>query len=532
MVRISTVWDKIDDVNTKVFMVRGDEAYARTTNVQISLKDSVSGASNGFVATAIVDVLRDTGNSSITFYDGEDVLTVVDWSYSNSNMEVQLPRLSWDNEHLIWARYNGNTECLKSKSDVVSISKPNPDLTDTTITNTTSVINYTSTDNITITGKLNRVTGSASLQGREISFYADGIFKGTANTSDTSGNVSKNIGTLSNGKHEIAIVFNGDNPLGASEIKFNISVGYTLTILEYPKTFILSNGINNLVKVNLLNSLGDPVPNKAISFGGQSATTDENGVATITNITNVTDNTTMYASYGNYTSNTITVASCTISDISIETDDGLTVNGVAEPLTVKVTGTGTLSNIPITMSGGMSGTYMTTSSGTVSLSYMGDGSGQNMICATVGNFTASVTIDDLIYYAKVREFNNTKPKLDHAKITEESAFILAPTKTYDPAEALFEIPSNHWIATFDLVNFADKNRWGIMIQYVDLDSSFKKGDKITVINDENGTTVKRNNKVVYSWDENYPSLSLITNNGTLYLKCRMFYDNLKIRSLD
>ena len=38
MVRVTTVWDKIDDVNTKVFMVRGDEAYARTTDVKFSLK--------------------------------------------------------------------------------------------------------------------------------------------------------------------------------------------------------------------------------------------------------------------------------------------------------------------------------------------------------------------------------------------------------------------------------------------------------------------------------------------------------------
>lgn len=530
MVRISTVWDKIDEVNTKVFMVRGDEAYARTTNVQISLKDSVSGASNGFIATAIIDVLRDTGNSSITFYDGEDVLTVVDWSYSNSNMEVELPRLSWDNEHLIWARYNGNTECLKSKSDVVSITKANPDLTDTTITNTTSTIDYTSTDNITITGRLNRVSGSASLQGREISFYADGTLKGTANTSDTSGNVSKSIGTLSNGKHEISIVFDGDNPLGASETKFTISVGYTLKITEYPKTFI--NGESNTVRVSMINSLGNPVADKTITFGGQSGTTDNNGVATITNITNIVDNTTMYASYGNYTSNNITAKSCTITGITIEADDGITVNGVPEPLTATIEGTGTLSNIPITISGDMTGTYTTNTGGAVSFSYMGDGQGQKTITATAQNESASVTIDDLIYYVKAREFNNGKPQITKATLTEQSSFIIAPTKENSYGEVLYNIPSEYWIATFDLVNFADKNRWGIMIQLVRLTSAFKVGDKITVINDENGTTIKRNNNTVYSYEDNYSSLSFIVNNGTQYLKCRMFYDNLKIRRLD
>lgn len=539
MVRITTVWDKIDDVPTKVFQVRGDEAYARTTDVKFSLKSSMTDSLEGFVATAIIDVLRDTGDSSITIYDGEDVLSVVNWTNSTNNLEVALPSLSWDTEHQLWCRYNGNSQCLKSKSDTITLERSNPNLTATSITNTTSTVNYTSSQSITITGTLNRASGSASLQGREIEFFVDGISKGVANTSNTSGAVSKSIGTLSNGLHEIAIVFSGDSPLGASETKFNISVGYILDVFEYPPTFI--NHINNTVKVKVTNYMGEPVSGKSVSFASKSATTDSNGVATINNITSITNNATYYASHSGYTSENIVMKSATLTGIEISTDDGVTVNGMIEPVTVSVIGTGTLSNIPISIGGAMSGTYMTSNSGIVTFDYMGSSLGNVTITATLPDttldpsiVTASTLIQDLLYYAKARTFNNTTPTITRATIDEQSSYIITPTDPFQYGYVHYDIPVHYWEATFTLVNFSGKYRDGININDARLDSSYNLGDVITVRNDEDGFSVKRNDTVVLSDSSDRDYLAFNVNYNSTYgggLKVRMFFDNLKIRSL-
>lgn len=537
MVRVTTVWDKIEDNQVKVFMVRGDEAYARTTDVLFSLKPTTNDAVNGFVATAIVDVLRDTGTSTITIYDGDDVLSVVDWTYSNSNMEISLPRLSWDIEHKLWCRYNGNTQCLKSKSDTISVSKKNPDLTDTSITNRTSTVNYVATDNITISARLNRASGSASLQGREISFYVDGINKGTANTTNTSGDVSKNIGTLSNGIHEVAVVFDGNSPLGSSEMKFNISVGYKLEIIEYPKTFI--NHINNTVKVKISNYMREPVPSKSISFAGKTATSDANGIATFSNITSITNNTAYYCSCQGYTSDSIVMKSATLTGISIDTDDGITVNGMIEPVTISVSGSGTLSDIPITLTGAMTGTYTTNRNGVVNVTYMGSSSGNAFIEATLPDTTlepttrtVSTVIYDLLYYAKARKFNNTQPNLTRVTVEESSSFIITPTDARQYGSVRYDMPVHYWKAVFKLVNFSGKYREGIDINGARLNSAYNLDDTITVINNEDGFTVKRNNDTVLSSQADYGYLAFNVNVNTGTEKCRMFFDDLKIWSLD
>lgn len=539
MVRISTVWDKIEDNQVKVFMVRGDESYARTTDIMFSLKPNTSDAVNGFVATAILDVLRDTDSSSITIYDGEDALSVVDWDYSNSNLEVALPRLSWDIEHKLWAKYNGNTKCLKSKSEVISVIKSNPNLTDTSITNRTTTIDYTSSDSITISARLNKASGSASLQGREITFYVDGVNKGTANTSNTSGDVSKNIGTLSNGLHEVAVVFDGDNPLGASEMKFDISVGYILEIIEYPKTFI--NHINNTAKVKISNYMGEPVSSKSISLAGKSATSDANGIATFTNITSITNNTSYYASYSGYTSENIVMKSATLTGIEITGDDSITVNGVIEPLTITVSGSGTLSDIPIVLTGGMSGTYTTNRSGIVNVDYMGNSSGNVTINATLPDTSLdptvradSIVVQDLLYYAKARKFSNVEGNALRVTIDEQSSYIITPTDPFQYGYVRFHIPVHYWEATFTLVNFSGKYRDGINICDARLDSSYNLGDIITVRNDSNGFSVKRNDTVVLSNSSDREYLTFNVNENSTYgggVKVRMFFDDLKIRSL-
>ena len=386
---------------------------------------------------------------------------------------------------------------------------------------------------------MNKASGSASLQGREIEFFVDGVSKGTANTSNTSGNVSKSIGTLANGLHEVTISFFGDSPLGASETKFNISVGYKLTLVEYPKTFI--NHINNTVKIKIENYMGNPVSGKSISFASKSATSDSNGIATISNITSITNNTGYYASHSGYTSDTITMKSCTLTGITISGDDGITVNGVVEPISVNITGSGTLGNVPITIGGANTGTYMTANDGSLSFDYMGSSSGNVVITATLPDTTldptvgtASLLVQDLVYYSKARAFNNTSPTLTRCTLDEQASYIITPTDPYQYGSVIFDMPVHYWEATFTLVNFSGKYRDGININGARLDSSYNLGDKITVTNSSSGFTVKRNNTTVLSNSADMSYLAFNVNENSTQgggVKVRMFYDDLRVREL-
>ncbi|MBP5421665.1 MAG: hypothetical protein J6Y78_04385 [Paludibacteraceae bacterium] len=529
MVRITTVWDTIDGVNQKVFQIRGDEAYARTTDVKFSINNNYSSATDGYTLTAVVDVLRDTDNSTLTFYDGDEVILVYDWLSSYTNKSITLPKLSWDVEHLIKVVYDGNSKCLKSQSQTISVQKTNPDLTGTTITNRTTSDNYPSNTSIILRGRLNKDSGSASLSGRELTFYCDDVVLDTVAT-NTNGDASYTIpsNTLSNGIHEIDIVFDGDNPLGASKTSFNLSIGYVMTLVSYPATFV--NGVNNTVKVKIEDNLGNPIPEKSISCKGQSATSDSDGIATITGITSVTDNSQLYATHNGYTSNVITAYSCTLSGIEMSYEDGITVNGKKEPITITVQGTGTLSNIPVTLMGAINGTYYTGRNGTVNVDYVGGGLGTVTIIGATPSYeySTSITIDDLLYYSKSRKFSNVVAYYTNIIPSEQSSYILTPYNARLSGQVTFDISSRYWKAEFTLVNFSGKYRGGITINGARLDSSYNLGDIITVINDSDGLRVMRNGEVVLSDVSSIRDLIFVINDNTNSATCRMFYDDLKI----
>ena len=143
MVRVTTIWDKIEElvdeekviVQKKVFRVAGDERYARTTDVVFSNLTQTSRNNYGYIVTAEVDVLRDYGDSTITIHDADTVISVIDWSSVGSAQTIELPRLSWNVTHKLWVSYDGNSQCLKSKSEVIESSQTNPDIVDTPLSN-------------------------------------------------------------------------------------------------------------------------------------------------------------------------------------------------------------------------------------------------------------------------------------------------------------------------------------------------------------------------------------------------------------
>lgn len=428
MVRITTVWDKIEDLvgdelvinQHKVFMLRGDEAYARTTDIIFTITNinTYTKNSQGYVlTTGKVQVLRDIGESTITIHDGDTVLSVIEWTPSTNAKPITIPRLSWNNTHELWVSYDGNNQCLKSASDKITVSHPNPDLTDTTLVNNNPVVNYTSTDEITLSVKLSKKSGTASLENRDIHFFVDDVDYNTVKT-DANGVASLNIGRQPNGVNTVSAFFDGDDPLGESSVTYNLYIGYILTIEEYPRVFI--NGVENTVKVSVKDYEYNPINHIRVHFGGKSGDiganvvyTDSNGIATLT--PSSMNNNTDYFAYLNdityYTSEVIRVYSTTLNDMSVTCADEYVGKDTSNKITVALAGTNLQSNIAInitsevqrnnewvTTSSNIDGTHYTDNNGVLELDYVGEAQGLMRITANVGGLTGNITFDDVYMY--------------------------------------------------------------------------------------------------------------------------------------
>ena len=123
MVRLSIFHDK--DINEQVFMVRGDERYARSTSTVMELRE-VSLQSEYFLQDIFVNVLRDVGNAGLVVYDnGVPIYTMNTWQSTDTGRVITLPALAYDSEHNLRVKYIGNGQCSPSmsKSETVVSNK-------------------------------------------------------------------------------------------------------------------------------------------------------------------------------------------------------------------------------------------------------------------------------------------------------------------------------------------------------------------------------------------------------------------------
>lgn len=118
MVNLVTRYD--NNLNEKTFMLKGDEAYARTTDTLLKIirfPDSLNHL-NGMRVGLSIDVLRDIGDSTVVLYDNDEVIGVYNWNhggwgrFSKNNIELEVEYRS-DNTQLTspgagiaWYLYN------------------------------------------------------------------------------------------------------------------------------------------------------------------------------------------------------------------------------------------------------------------------------------------------------------------------------------------------------------------------------------------------------------------------------------------
>lgn len=400
MVRIVTKYDK--SINKKVFEVRGDEAYARTTDTEVIVSSPTNNTTN-FDVDITVNLYRASGSSIVDIYDGDEIIHQRTVHTGNNTFTLEDVTLSYCHEHYIWAKYHGNSSRLWSKSKKTKLQVQPP--TSYLITNTASTQLITNSVSLPISATV-KLGGTLVGSGTDVEVYVDEVYKTTL-TTDSDGVISGSISTtgtnkLSDGIHNVNLLIPNSDCFGGS-LTYNIYVGYIIEIMDYTPVYI--DGGTNYIKCKVTNYDNTPVVNETISLQTvtgsatvSSATTDSNGIATIT-IPLFNQNTIQFRV--NYMSNTklLTISKSTITSIDITPSPSIISYGYSTLLAIQLNGTNIVEGIPVSVTtpSGTS-TYLCDSDGKVTVEYSGSGAGHTTISASVGSVSKYVGVDDVLTY--------------------------------------------------------------------------------------------------------------------------------------
>jgi hypothetical protein len=262
-----------------------------------------------------------------------------------------------------------------------------------------NTITYPTSSGYDKTITLSGIKPTSYYANKEVIIYVDGE-EYTTSTTDENAQCEITLENLSIGSHTITAEVGTVSGLYGNIASQTIYVGYNVSIISYPATFL--NTGTDVVKVQVLDYNNNPVTGVSVSFANDTATTDVDGIATIT-VSNITEGT-YHASCGGDVSSDIVVDVLDINGLTLTAQDGVVLGGRnmrgTELLTATLTGD-VVSNIPITFSGDISvnGVQYTDSDGVASVVYNGTGKGDVMITANFGEYTSSVELEDVIVYA-------------------------------------------------------------------------------------------------------------------------------------
>lgn len=434
MVQLNTTYDKT--LKQKIFVLKGEEAYARTTDVLADIISDFDDCNSHIRYCRVgleVDVLREVGDAFVNIYDddtmllsipwGEDMESIINNSYyndkgiywqndklvigSSDNVDTGL-FLSYDTLHNIQVKYTGNKQCLASKSDVISFIEEKPDSYASTMTATASSVSVETGDSVAFT--LNLSIPTSDIQ-HTVQVYDNGSLIDTL-TIDANEDVSYSKSGLSNGLHSIRFLFIGDEEAFSSETTVDVSVGYKLLLVDVPSYVV--NGTSASVGVSLTDYLDNPLELKTVQMiddygeiSQSSAQTDENGYVLIEPVSvGTTPIRAVYQSNSNmYYSEKVTVPVYTPLSIDIQPSRGVISNGVSTQVSINLNPLPPVDvQVPVTVtrrSGTTSTTVTVPANSYGVLPLTGDGEGDITISATLGSVTGTDIVEDTIQYWSV-----------------------------------------------------------------------------------------------------------------------------------
>ena len=454
MVRISTVYDT--DINKRVFLVRGDERYARSTSCTVNVGSVSSSNATGFVVPISVNVLRDIGNSTVAVYDNDVLIKTISWSESQSTASTfNSPTLAWNIDHNIRVEYMGNSQCSPSYVDYVIEAKTNPNIYTTTLSfNTITRQIYPSASN---TVKVQVTCSSGNINGQSIYFYLDGEELGSATVS--SGIATYSYSTEKEGLLNLTAKFNGGANHNGSEVSTTVSSGLITELSGLPNATTINStatvagtastydsGITaNLSSVTYTiygyvgdtsYSLGTGSFNSSGAFTGKSIT-----------LSRAYDNIVLVASKSskNFPSQKYPIKIYNITSIDL-TGSNIAVNGFLNTFNGKInTNGGAVDNVPVVItsspySATINKTVYTNTSGEFQIDVFGDGSGDDYIKATVSTDASATYITKQFDYEDLLQYWSRKDKEYNQDYEATNARILKLNNGYK-----IECVDNHYV---------------------------------------------------------------------------------------
>ena len=398
MVRLSTKYD--EELKEQVFMVRGDEDYARSTAVDISIGTPTT-TDLDFSVEISVNVLRDRGESSIVIYDDESVLAVIDdWKDTDTGRTITVEHLNYDTEHIFHAKYMGNNKCSPGVSKKIPLLIHDSRITNLTI-NSGNQFNPNTQITKTITISADYESQPSYFIDQPLLVYYDNVYVNTVRT-DNQGKASISFNDSDMGLHELRVEYLGSDNLTPQVATIQLSIGYDFKAESYPELII--NGANGKYSARLKDWFGNPLSDKRVYLqegsGHQSITS---GVTDSEGFIELTANSTLFRFSVNLDSNDyvtedITVPFTTVTSLKVSRSNDYVVNGQSIPVRVEVvTRPTTDKSIPINITGAVNTTIYTNSNGVASFSITGKGEGVQT--TTVENYTLN-TPDYLEYWDK------------------------------------------------------------------------------------------------------------------------------------
>ena len=404
MPRISTIYDKVieDDkeVSKKFFMVRGDERYARTTDTLLTVTETGDYGFEGYYVTIRAEVLRCLGASVCNLYDDEEMIGSFNTTsnvktHNFTNLQVGY------GEHKFYAVFNSNERCMGSRSKTITSSMDIPAEYKVNIVFDNNTIFPTGSASKTIT--LTGVKATSTYANRSVKIYVDGV-EHTTVTTDSNAQATVSLTNVEDGNHTITaeVATNSGVFYGTTESQ-SISIGYNISITSYPTTFLCDG--TDKVNVSVLDYNNNPVNGATVTFATYTATTDSNGVASIT-IPYINDGT-YSATCGGDSSESIQVHAIGVTGLTLTTDKPIVQDGETALLTATVTGS-RIRSVPVTFTfaSGETATLDTDANGRCQYVYNGTGVGDNIATATVNNYTASVNIEDTMLYITPNRYSD------------------------------------------------------------------------------------------------------------------------------
>lgn len=487
--RVFTTYDP--SLHEKVFIVKGEEDYARTTDTVLTeiLHESGTGIDpetgrredwNHWITHLKlefrVEVKRNVGKGAVILYDNDAPLTdavayednteYVEWKYEDSETDNRV-RLAYGVEHNITARYMENTECLPSVSKSYRFDEPIPTKFESTLSFVGLSEDYAPSSTISFQVKLE----SENLtDDKEVSVYVDNELYDDEVAIDGDTGLSETI-TLSNldyGLHKVYAIFHGDNEVYACDKEDEFGYGYKFVNPVIPLTVVSGSPITT--NITITNYHDEPISGVGVKMRladhsqdiSSSVTTDSSGIATITtsNMTNqpfvFTSNNQDSSSYTVYIINVLTEISANVLN-SIATPQARIDYSLSESGSVIA-----MKGIPINVTiNSQSSIKYTNDDGVASFVYDNQGIGNLTVTASVDGLNSIETEinDPLVYLNPKNPYNPSMISLSDGAVLDKTSrgYLLRQQSSSSNLSLLsFPVdPSENWCMEFDysLVNW-------------------------------------------------------------------------------